>query len=80
MGVVLILVFVVVVVGLGYLVYRNSEAIDSVSPDSETELKTALRLHEIRRKLDVADLKHQQRRDGIRLRRELRETLQGDEE
>lgn len=79
MAVLLILLLLVIAGLLGYLVHASSE--EPASPlNPETELKTALRLHEIRRKLDVADLKHQQRQDANRLRRELRETLRGDED
>lgn len=74
MVVLLILVLLVVAGVLGYLVYASSE--EPQPPlDTETELETALRLYEIRRKLDVADLKHQQRRDANRLSHELRESL-----
>jgi hypothetical protein len=79
MAVLLILLLLVIAGCLGYLLRRSSEPIDTRPLDPETELQTALRLHDIRRKLDVADLKHQQRRDANRLRRELRETLKGDE-
>lgn len=78
MSVLLILLLLVVAVAVGYLVYQSSED-PQPPPDPETELKTSLRLHTIRRKLDVADLKHQQRQDAIRLRRELRQTLEEEE-
>jgi Tfp pilus assembly protein PilO len=76
MAILLMLLLLVVVAVLGYLVYQSSEEPQPPIPlDPEVELKTALRLHEIGRNFDVADLKHQQRQDAIRLRHEIRETL-----
>lgn len=77
---VLVILFLLVIAGLlGYLVYQSSE--EQQPPfDPQAELKAAARLHQIQRKLDVADLKHQQRQDALRLQRELHEIVRDDGE
>lgn len=69
----LMLLLVVLVVALGYFIAKSSAP--NLPLDPETEMKTAIRLHEIRRKLDVADLKHRQRQDANRLRREIADAI-----
>lgn len=43
----------------------------------EAEAQAAIELHRIRRRLDVADVRAEQRRDTARLRRDLGDVLDG---
>jgi len=62
-----------------YLVWRVSEP-PAAAPDTDPEatLRAAADLHRIRRRLDVAGLQHQQRRDANQLRRDIAEALETD--
>jgi len=60
-----------------YWLWRSSEA-PSLPPDPEQELRAAVELHRIRRRLDSAELQHERRRDVQRLRREISDVLDDD--
>lgn len=47
-------------------------------PDPEHLQRAAVELHRIRRQREGAELRHQQRRDAVRLRREIAEALEDD--
>jgi hypothetical protein len=73
---VLVVFLLLIVCGLvGYLLKQSSESEGAAPPDPETTMKAALELHRIRRRLEVAELKHVQRREATRLKRELAEIL-----
>lgn len=78
--IVLLILILLVLAGLvGYLVHQSSPP--SPPPlDPEKVMQAAVDLHRIRRRLDVADLKHQQRRDALRLKRELAESAEDGED
>ncbi|HSS34293.1 MAG TPA: hypothetical protein VLL27_13535 [Solirubrobacterales bacterium] len=57
-----------------FLAWRNGQS-PPQQRDPEAELKAALELHAIRRRLEAAELKHQQRQDAARLRRDIQESL-----
>jgi hypothetical protein len=65
---------------LGYLVWKYNEPETSLPPevDPEQAVKAAIELHRIRRNLDVAWTKTEQRREGAALRREIAKTLKGE--
>lgn len=75
-----VVVFFVLVVGffIGYLVWKTSEPPESPEVDPEQAMKAAIELHRIRRNLDVAWTKTEQRREGAALRREIAKTLKGE--
>jgi hypothetical protein len=75
-----VVVFFVLVVGffIGYLVWKTSESPESPEVDPEQAMKAAIELHRIRRNLDVAWTKTEQRREGAALRREIAKTLKGE--
>lgn len=62
---------------LGYLVWMHSD--DTPPPiDPEQAMKAAVELHAIRRRLDVARTRTEQRRDVTRVRREIAEAMTDD--
>ncbi len=63
-----LLLLAVVLVGLS--VWKHSEA-PRPPVDPEEAVKAAIELHQIRRRLDVAWTKTEQRQDAARLRREI---------
>lgn len=65
-----------VLVWLIVLMYGNQPA---PPVDPEQAVKAAVELHRIRRNLDVAWTKSEQRREGARLRREIAEALRPEE-
>lgn len=67
----------VVVFGLVIFQDRPVKKPETVSP--EAAMQAAVELHRIRRRLDVAHIKTEQRRDSSRLRREIGEVLDGDD-
>jgi hypothetical protein len=61
------------------LIWRVSEPqVPPTDVDPETALRAAAELHGIRRRLDVAELQHEQRVAANRLRREIAEALETD--
>lgn len=73
-----VLIGLVLVIGglVGYLLWLSSEEPSESPPvDPEKAAQAAVELHRIRRCLDVADLKHRQRREARRLKREIAETF-----
>lgn len=71
------LIFAVLIVAglLGYFVYQASPEPPSFSADPEAELRAAVELHRIRRRLDAVWLKAQQRQDAEVVRQKIREAL-----
>jgi len=65
---------------VGYLVRQSSETSTPTDIDPEQAVKAAVELHRIRRNLDVAWTKSEQRREGAALRREIAEALDRDDE
>jgi hypothetical protein len=75
-----VLAIVVVLLVIACLIWKASAPPNVSEPvDPEQALKAALTLHRIRRNLDTAWTKQEQRRDGTRLRREIAEVLGDDE-
>jgi hypothetical protein len=77
-----VLIVLVLLIGalLGYLIWRSSEELPDESPvDPEKAMQAAVELHRIRRRLDVADLRHREWRDARRLKREIGEALEDEE-
>lgn len=66
---------VLAVVVAAYLRRRPADA----PIDPETMTRAAIELHRIRRQLDAGYLKSEQRQDAFRLRREIRDALDGDD-
>jgi hypothetical protein len=67
---------VLIVVGLGaYMIRQGSTPPHSPDVDPEQAVKAAVELHRIRRNLDVAWTRSEQRREGAALRREIAEVL-----
>jgi hypothetical protein len=64
-----------VAVAVGLIVWTHIEP-PTPEPDPETITQTAIELHRIRRRIDAADLKQRQRRDAVRLKREIAEALE----
>lgn len=76
MTLVVILVLLAVAFLVGYLFRQASEP--PVRPehvDPEQAMKAAVELHRIRRNLDAAWIKSEQKREGAALRREIAEAL-----
>lgn len=74
---IVILVLLAVAFVVGYMVRQASEP--SASPydaDPEQTVKAAIELHRIRRNLDAAWIKSEQRREGAALRRDITEALE----
>lgn len=73
-----IAVTLILVIGglVGYLIWRTSELDAPPKVDPEQAVKAAVELHKIRRRLDVAWTKSEQRREGAALRREIAEALE----
>lgn len=76
---IVLLVLLVCALGFGWLWKHTAEPPPPTALDPEQLRKTALELHRIRRRLEVSDLKQQQRRDLNRLRRDIAEALDGDQ-
>jgi hypothetical protein len=76
---VLVVVLLLVVCGLiGYLIRQSTESPAAGDVDPEQAMKAAVELHRISRRLDVARLKHEQRCDAARAKREITEALDND--
>jgi hypothetical protein len=61
----------------GYMVRETSEASEPAEPvDPEQAMKAAIELHRIRRNLDAAWTKSEQRREGAAVRREIAEAFE----
>lgn len=70
------LVLLLLAAGLvGLSIWKHNEA-PRAPVDPETLTQAAIELHRIRRRIDAADLKHRQRRDAVRLKREIAEALE----
>lgn len=79
MGVLLVLLLLVVAGCLGYLAHASSEP-PPTPRDPETELKTAVELHRIRRRLNASWTKTEQRQDAQALRRRIGEAFEEEDE
>lgn len=79
MTVLLILLLLVIVGFLGYLIRESCEPPDDAPSDPEAELRAAVELHRIRRRLDASWTKTEQRQDAARLRRQIGQALKEDE-
>lgn len=81
-AVILLLVVLLLIVAflVGYLARQSSETNEAAEVfDPEQEMKAALELHRIRRNLDVAWTKSEQRRAGAALRRDIKKALEDEE-
>ena len=77
---VLLVLLVLVVAGLlGYLAHLSTEE-PPPPADPEAELRAAVELHGIRRRLEASWLKTQQRQDAQALRRHISEALAEDDD
>jgi hypothetical protein len=71
------LIVVVLALCLLAVLFRRPEPSPPIDPEALT--RAAIELHRIRRQLDAAHLKTEQRQDMARLRREIRRALDGDD-
>lgn len=76
----LVILLVLSILGLlAYLLWRSVEVppyeANEPPPDPEKVMQAAVELHAIRRRLDVADVRHRQRQEALRLKRELAKRL-----
>jgi len=72
-------VFLVVAAILIYWLRQlDSPRGEAPSPDPEREMEAAVELHRIRRNLDVAWMRSEQRQAGAALRREIKQALEED--
>lgn len=62
------------------LIHESQPPAPPTPVDPEQAVKAAVELHRIRRNLDVAWTKSEQRREGAALRREIAEALDSDDE
>jgi hypothetical protein len=69
-----VLILLVLAILVGLFLYLSSEP-PPPEVDPEEALKSAIELHKIRSKLDVALTKSEQRRDGQRIRRRIRKAF-----
>jgi hypothetical protein len=76
----LIVLLLIVAFLVGYLARQSSEPPMPSDIDPEQEMRAAMELHRIRRNLDVAWTRSEQRREGAALRREIRRALEDDEQ
>jgi hypothetical protein len=60
---------------VGYMIWRTSEPDRPTEIDPEQAMKAAVELHRIRRNLDVAWMRSEQRRETAALRREIGEVM-----
>jgi hypothetical protein len=73
-----IVVLLVIAFLVGYLLRQASEpTAPPTDVDPEQAVKAAVELHRIRRGLDAAWTKSEQRREGATLRRDIAEALKG---
>jgi uncharacterized membrane protein len=79
MIVLLVLLLLVVAGLLGYLIRESCEP-PPTPPDAEGELRSAIELHRIRRRLDASWTKTEQRQDAAQLRRQISQALKEDDE
>lgn len=72
-----LLILLVLLVGAvaAYFICQSSEPLAADDTDPEQEVKAAIELHRIRRNLDTAWTKSQQRRDGATLRRDIAKAM-----
>jgi hypothetical protein len=63
---------------LVYLLWLSHDQEPAPPVDPEQAYQTAAELHAIRRRLDVAELRHRQRQEARRVRREIAEALDDD--
>lgn len=76
----ILIALLLTVAGLvGYLIRQVSESSPPENVDPEQAMKAAVELHRIRRSLDVARTKSEQRSASARVRREISEALKADE-
>jgi len=81
MTLLLVAILLAVAFVVGYMVRQASELPErSDDIDPEQAMKAAIELHRIRRNLDVARIRSEQRRGGARLRRDIAETLKGQDD
>ncbi|HEX7244413.1 MAG TPA: hypothetical protein VF245_02470 [Solirubrobacterales bacterium] len=82
MAVILLVIVLLLIVTflVGYLASRSGEPNMSSPVDPEQEMKAAVELHRIRRNLDVAWARSEQRRAGAALRRNIRKALEDEEQ
>jgi hypothetical protein len=80
MTVLVVVLLLVVCALIGYLIRQSTESPAAGDVDPEQAMKAAVELHRIRRNLDVAWTKSEQRREGAALRREIAEALDRDDE
>lgn len=74
-------VFLVVAGGVAYWLRQlDMPRRETPLPDAEREMKVAVELYRIRRNLDVAWAKSEQRRAGAALRRDIKKALEDDEQ
>jgi membrane protein involved in colicin uptake len=76
-----VILSVLIAVGLfAYLLWQSADdnSSDQAPPDPEKVVQAAVELHRIRRRLDLADLRHRQRRDAAQLKREIADALDDD--
>jgi hypothetical protein len=73
-------VFLVVAGGVAYWLRQlDMPRQETPPPDPEREMQAAVELHRIRRNLDVAWAKSEQRRAGAVLRRDIKEALEDEQ-
>lgn len=80
MTAVMVVVVLLVVGAIAYLIWKTSEPSTPESVDPEQAMKAAVELHRIRRNLDVAWIKSEQRRESTALRRDIAEALEDEDD
>lgn len=77
----LLLIVLVLLVGgvAAHLIRRSGEPLATRDIDPEQAMKAAVELHRIRRRLDVARTRSEQRSASARVRREISEALKAEE-
>jgi hypothetical protein len=75
-----VMLCLLVAVAIGLIVWTHSEpSPPSPPPNPEHLQKAAVELHRIRRQREKAELQHHQRREVVRVKREIAEALEGEE-